>query len=31
LRAQIELESEHQLRCFSSVEAAQRMNAFLKR
>lgn len=31
LRAQIELESEHQLRCFSSAEAAQRMNAFLKR
>ena len=31
LRAQIELESEHQLRCFSSEEAAQRMNAFLKR
>ena len=31
LRAQIELESEHQLRCFSSEEAAQRMAAFLKR
>jgi 2-(1,2-epoxy-1,2-dihydrophenyl)acetyl-CoA isomerase len=31
LREQIELESEHQLRCFSSEEAAQRMDAFLKR
>lgn len=29
LRAQIELESEHQLRCFLSPEAAERMNTFL--
>lgn len=29
LRAQIDLESEHQLQCFLSSESAERMNAFL--